>query len=424
MPDKMDLDAVILSLEKKYGKGVVGVASKAKAIGSWRRIRTGVFAVDYVLGGGIPYGAATLLYGMESGGKTTLAMKCVAGAQRMCRDCVVGLVPTGEATKRCPVCGHTGPEDVCPNEFCKKSPMSEAAQVLVCPQCKKCRPNKTLYVDAEGSFTNDWAAKLGVNCDLVYVFRPQSAEDAMNVSMILLETGEFDLVVIDTIAQLTPQIERDEDAEKWQQGYLARLVNKALRGWLSQMNVSGVERLRRMTLILINQIRYKIGVQFGDATTRPGGKGQDYAAVVELKLWCAKEEKDELGNTVSAIIGVKVEKNKTNPTSKQEANFRLWKRNVIVEEEEKRAGDTDDHVVLLEHGLKFGAIAEEKAKYVWGDKGEWSFTSQRACLQALKSDSQAAEWVRLRLMGQLIGEVWYSMKELEKKRKQRERWND
>lgn len=415
-----DLGDVIAKLEKKYGKGCVGQASTAKGIGTWRRIETGIFAVDYVTSGGIPHGAASLFWGPESGGKSALAIKTVAAAQGMCREHVVKMVQDGkEVLNRCPMCGHRGLEKECPNDPCKKTPMGiGVVPKLICPTCKKFRPHKALYMDSESSFTTQWAAKLGCDCDLIHVFQPESAEEAMDGSMMLLETTKFDVVVVDTIAQLAPKKELESSAEDWQQGLLARLMNKALRAWVSQMNATGIERLKRTTFLLINQIRFKIGV-YGDPTTRPGGKGQDYAAAVELKMWAGKYEQDALGNTLGAIVCVNGTKNKTGPSARQEGNFRLWLRDCEIDGVKKFVGDTEEPRVVMDYGLKFGVIKHDGKRYeIEGlDMAGPALTSQAAVLELLEKDPVVLDFVRKCLMGKMLGEVWWDIKELDKARK-------
>lgn len=416
---KVDLASVVEQLEKKYGKGCVGLASAAKALGSWRRIETGIFAVDHVTGGGIPYGAASMFYGMESGGKSALALKTIAAAQKMCREHVIPMAPTGKKLNRCGGCGHRSLSEFCPNEPCKKRPMEVGgADELQCPECKKHKPTRTLYMDSEGGFTNEWAAKMGCDCDLVHVFQPESAEEAMDGSMMLLETEQFELVVVDTIAQLVPQKELEETAEKWQQGLLARLMNKALRSWVSRMNQSGVDKLKRLTMLLLNQIRYKIGVMFGDPTTRPGGKGQDFAAVLELKMWAGKYEQDDLGNTLGSVVCMNVAKNKTAPTARQEGNFRLWLRDCTVDGDAKRAGDTEEDKVLLDYALKFDVVKYDGKTYVVdGYEAAAKVTSRDQMMEVLKNDKEIRRHIRKSLLGKMLGEVWYDIKELEKSRK-------
>lgn len=412
-----DLPAVIEKLQKKYGRGCVGIASEAKAIMSFRRIETGIFALDYVTGGGIPYGASTMFYGMESGGKSAVALKTIAGAQKMCREHTVRMVPTGKKLNRCENCGHRGLEDKCPNEPCKKQPLVVGgADELHCPQCKKYLPNRSLYMDSEGTFTTQWAAKMGCDCDLIHVFQPETAEEAMDGSMMLLETSEFELCAVDTIAQLVPIAELENTAEKWQQGLAARLMNKALRAWVSRMNSSGIEKLKRMTLLLLNQIRYKIQT-FGDPMTRPGGKGQDFAAVIELKMWSGKYEQDALGNTLGSVVCMHVTKNKTGPTAKMEANFRLWLRDCAIDGEPKKVGDTEEEKVLFDYGLKFDTIKYDGKQYVIDALPTDKLTSQDAVKRLILEDPEVREHIRRSLMGKMIGEVWWDIKELDKARK-------
>jgi RecA/RadA recombinase len=416
-----DLEAALAKLSAKFRKGCVSVATQAGALTTYNRIETGVFAVDYLTGGGIPHGKATLLFGMESGGKSVLAMKTIAGAQRMCREHVVKMVPTGKTLNRCPGCGYRGTEERCPHKVCQTKEkdggrsMTDKAPELQCPECKKHRPHKTLYMDSEGSFTVNWAARMGVDCSLVHIMQPESAEEAMDASMLLLETGQFDFVIVDTLAQLVPQTELEESAERWQQGLQARLINKALRSWVSAMNAAGVLQRKRVTFLLVNQIRFKIGVMFGDPTTRPGGKGQDFAVVLELKMWAGKFAQDELKNTLGVVVCMDVEKNKTAPTDHMKSNFRLWLRDHVTEGGATiAAGDTDELKVLMDYALRFEIIKHEGGKYEWGGK---KVTSREAIMETLATDADCRENLRRELLGMALGEVWWSLSELDKARK-------
>jgi RecA/RadA recombinase len=414
--EKLSMAEITAKLRKKYGAGAVKIASEARAVASWRRIPTGIFAFDYLAGGGLPHGAVTLLYGLESGGKTYVSLRAISGTQRICRDHVVPMVRTGKTLPRCPECGN----GVSPTKDGKCSAcgaqMMGTREELICPECRKYKPMKTLLIDAEKSFKAKWAADAGCDCALITLIQPESAEEAMDSSMLLLETGEFDFMVLDTIAQLTPNVELEESAEKWQQGYLARLMNKALRGWMSRMNSTGADELRRMTILLINQIRYKIGVFYGDPTTRPGGKGQDFAATLSIKMWPGKTLKDTDGNALGAILRLSCEKNKSAPTRDMEGNFRLWFRDCVIDEVPHKAGETDEFKVVMEYAHRFGVIEydEKKGTYTLAGKAHGS---RKQVEEAVRSDTGLYEKMRETLLGMQLGEVWYSLSELDKARK-------
>lgn len=414
--EKTDLKALMQKLNKQFGAGSIGVASEGESLGTYQRIETGIFAVDHALGGGVPYGAVSLFYGIESSGKSLVLLKTIAGAQKMCRDHVLKMEDTGKTTRRCSMCGHVGDEETCPNKPCADRVMDEVIPHVVCPKCKKYSPAKAFYVDCEGAFTTAWAAKLGCNCDYVVVFRSQTAEDVMNASMVMLESGEIDILAIDTLAQMTPSIEMEENAEKWQQGMAARLINKALRCWVSFMNKSGVDKKRKLTLLLVNQIRFKIGVMFGDPTTRPGGKGQDFATMVELKLWPAgRPDKDDLGNPLAQTFCFKVEKNRTAPTAKTEGNFRMVLRDCTLDDLPRKAGDSDEAKVLFDYARKFNVITKPGDKYIVAGSDATAPTLV-AMAEKLRTEPKLLAHVRKTLMPISLGEVWHDLAELEKDR--------
>lgn len=412
---KITIEDVVSYLQKEYGTAAVKVAADARAIRSWKRIESGIFAVDYVAGGGIPHGAITLISGVESGGKSFISTMLAIGAQRTCRDHVVKMIPTEKTVGRCLRCGYRGKpgEETCPNKTCEKKKLEGTLPEIVCPECKKYLPGKVLITDPEHNFETTWAVRLGLDTTLVHLHQPESAEEAFDGATMLLQTGEFDLFILDSIAQLTPMKEIEKSAEEWQQGLLARLVNKFLRTLVSQMNAPGMDKLRRVTSVLVNQVREKIGIFFGDNTTLPGGKGQLYAATFHLRVWPGKVVQDKDGNTLAVVLRTEVIKNKSAPTREMESSFRLWIRDVEVDEVVRRAGDTEEDEVLLDYALKFALIPYEDGRYTVGGK---AFGSKAQVMDYIKGNREVRERIRQSLMGMMLGEVWYDLKELEKKK--------
>jgi len=419
--DRPSLADALEKLKRKYGPGSIAPASEAPAL-KWKRIRTDCYAFDYLSGGGCPHGVPIMLYGSEGSAKSTVAAKICIAAQRHCRECVEEMLVTeGKTWNRCPLCGWRDTDEsgveVCTQKHCGGQMVVGASPQMACPSCKKHLPYRVLWMDEETSFTTPWFASHGGDASLIYVSRPETAEEAVDGSMVLLATGEFDLVVVDTIAQMVPKKELEESMESWQTGLQARLVNKALRGWTSKMAEAGVIDDQRLTMILINQIRYKIGVMFGDPTTKPGGKGQDFAPALTIKMWTGKVEKDELGNTQAAIYQMSVEKNKTAPTTRMSGNFRMWLRDSVDEDGvDRRAWDTEDDHVLLEYGLAYGVVNYDNKKYTLNGQ---EFRSQTAVQEYLRTDVHARKWVADALAHKRIGEVWFSLKAAEKSRKKK-----
>jgi RecA/RadA recombinase len=139
------------------------------------------------------------------------------------------------------------------------------------------------WQDNEGSFDKKWAEILGVNTKRLYLMRCTSAEEAIDVYSAVLLSGQCDVAIIDSIAQLVPNKEIESSMEEWQQGLQARLVNKAARKIVQAMNVSE-NAGRPLTQVWINQTREKIGIMYGDNSVKPGGKGQDFAIHAEIQF--------------------------------------------------------------------------------------------------------------------------------------------
>lgn len=411
------LSDALATIKKNYGRDFVGQASSARAFRAYPRLRLGIFAVDYLTGGGFPISCGTLLWGEEAGGKSYLCLRAVAAAQRMCRKCVQEMKPTGETWFRCFGCGSLGPEETCQNTDqeapCRGASRAGKEPALACPACSKYEPMKSIYADSDKGYTTEWAARHGVDSTLVYVIQARTAEQYADIAMELLRTGEIGLVILDSIAQLAPKTEMEETMEKQQQGLLARIVNKLLRQFVAQSQGGGLEMRDRTTFVFVNQVRNKIGVMFGSPDVKPGGLGQNFASAVILKVKTKEREKDGAGNLLSSIINVQVDKSKVSTTAGTHGNFRLWFRDCTVDDEPKWVGCTDEEHVLVEYGLLHGAIKREGSKYAVLDR---TVTSQDALRALLRDDREAREHVRSALLATPLGEVWYSIAAREKAR--------
>lgn len=329
MSRKNQLKRFAVAVSGKYGKGTVGLGVRVAAM---ERLRTGSLALDFALGGGVPIGRTTMLYGEKSSGKTTTSYRIAGNAQKMCANClrtveyeVVELFDetTGEVDFE-----QKGECD------CFSLEMFEANQY---PDEKKqdfndrvnrykensYEPYTIALIDMEGAFDHQWAANLGLDERTVVYVRPDTAEEAIDIYDSLMRTGAVDMFILDSIAALTPSKEVEESMEKWQQGLQARLVNKFVRKVQASANSVYRDYGRMVTQIWINQVREKIGVMFGDNTTVPGGKGQGFATSVEVKMWTSAYEvetvaelpgKDkDLALAKSVRVNFRIEKNKTAP---------------------------------------------------------------------------------------------------------------
>lgn len=248
-----NLQLALAKIEKDFGKGAVMRLGETE-IPKVEAISTGCLTLDVALGiGGIPKGRIIEIYGPESSGKTTVALHCVAEVQKI---------------------GGTA-----------------------------------AYVDAEHALDPGYASKLGVNLDDLYISQPDSGEQALEIVETLVRSGAIDIIVVDSVAALTPQAELDGDMGDSHVGMQARLMSQALR------KITAATSKSKCTIIFINQLREKIGVMYGNPETTTGGKALKFYASVRIEVRKAdtiKDGSDIIGNHVKA----KVVKNKVAPPFK------------------------------------------------------------------------------------------------------------
>ena len=256
--DKRDalLSEAIKQIEKQYGKGSVMKLGERSAV-DIDAISSGSIKVDEALGiGGYPRGRIIEIYGPESSGKTTLALHAIAEVQKA--------------------------------------------------------GGRAAFIDAEHAIDPSYAKKLGVDIDELILSQPDSGEQALEITEMLIKSGAIDLVVVDSVAALVPQAELDGEMGDSQVGLQARLMSKAMR------KLSGVMNKSDCTAIFINQLREKVGVLFGNPETTPGGRALKFYASVRLDIRrseAIKNGTDVVGNKVN----VKVVKNKVAPPFKTAA---------------------------------------------------------------------------------------------------------
>ncbi len=248
-----NLQLALAKIEKDFGKGAVMRLGETE-IPKVEAISTGCLTLDVALGiGGIPQGRIIEIYGPESSGKTTVALHCVAEVQK--------------------------------------------------------KGGTAAYVDAEHALDPIYASKLGVNLDDLYISQPDSGEQALEIVETLVRSGAIDIIVIDSVAALTPQAELDGDMGDSHVGMQARLMSQALR------KITAATSKSKCTLIFINQLREKIGVMYGNPETTTGGKALKFYSSVRIEVRKAdtiKDGSDIVGNHVKA----KIVKNKVAPPFK------------------------------------------------------------------------------------------------------------
>jgi recombination protein RecA len=282
------LDAAIAQITDNFGKGSVMKLGQRRAM-DIESVSTGSLSLDLALGiGGLPKGRIVEVYGPESSGKTTLALQVVAEAQKAGGICA--------------------------------------------------------FVDAEHALDPVYAKKLGVNTEELLISQPDAGEQALEIADTLVKSGSISVIVIDSVAALTPRAEIEGEMGDHHVGLQARLMSQALRKITGNIQRSGA------TVVFINQIRMKIGVMFGSPETTTGGNALKFYSSVRLdirRIGAVKEGDEVTGNETR----VKVVKNKVSPPFKQ-AEFQIMYGLGINQEGE-----------ILDYGNKLGLVEKSGAFY-------------------------------------------------------------
>ena len=290
---KKALAAALGQIEKQFGKGAVMRMGDATAVPGVGAVSTGSLGLDVALGiGGLPRGRVVEIYGPESSGKTTLTLQAIA-------------------------------------------------------QCQKAG-GTAAFVDAEHALDPAYAGKLGVNVDDLLVSQPDTGDQALEITDMLVRSGAVDMVVIDSVAALTPKAEIEGEMGDSHVGLHARLMSQALR------KLTGNIKRSNTLVVFINQIRMKIGVMFGSPETTTGGNALKFYASVRLdirRIGAIKKGEEVIGNETR----VKVVKNKLAPPFKQ-AEFEI-----LYGEGTSREGE------LIDLGVAHGLVDKSGAWYSYGD---------------------------------------------------------
>lgn len=381
----------LVSLKAKinstYGKGTFVNANTVLDI---KRLSTGSIAFDRALGGGVPYGRITIFAGAESSGKTSNALRVAGLSQLLCANCyrvVNDISYSGEGEDAIAIgkCNCYNEGLFIPVQYPDENKDTYKAR-LESYKDNSYDEFRVVFLDVEGTYDSVWAQKIGVNNDRLLYIRPETAEQAINIYCELLETGEIDLFILDSLAAMIPSDELAKNAEDWQQGLQARLLGKLSRNIVSAATSVGKGFHRFPTHIWINQVRQKIGVLFGDNTVLPGGLSQLFVSSIIVKMWSSKWQKDtrdkdliaEFQSEYSTMVrqNFKCDKNKTAP-AKQTGSFDLCISG-------ENAGKIDESKYFMAMAEKLGMVKEDgvgnKKKWYVGDQ---EFSSKKEWLEKI-----------------------------------------
>jgi len=320
-PKDKQFEQLLTSLQDKFGEGAIMRLGEVRHT-NVAVIPSGSFSLDLALGvGGMPRGRIVEIYGPESSGKSTLALNVVAQAQK--------------------------------------------------------QGGKAAYIDAEHAMDPEYAAKLGVKVNELLISQPDSGEEGLNILESLVRSGMISVVVVDSVAALTPRAELEGEMGEQHVGRQARMMGQALR------KLTAIAASTQTLIIFINQIRMKIGVMFGNPETTPGGRALPFAASVRIdirRIAQVKKGESVVGNRVKA----KVVKNKVAPP------FRSAEFDILFGEGISYEGD------ILNTAVNYGVVKKSGASYSF--EGERLGAGYENSRNKLKEDKKILAEIRKKVV--------------------------
>lgn len=289
------LELALSQIEKNFGKGAIMKMGETKRI-QVETIPTGSISLDLALGGGVPRGRVSEIFGPESSGKTTLTLHIIAEVQK--------------------------------------------------------RGGQAAFIDAEHALDPEYARRIGVDTDNLLVSQPDNGEQALDIVETLVRSNAVDVIVIDSVAALTPRAEIEGEMGESHMGLHARLMSQALR------KLTAVVAKSKVSIIFINQMRMKIGIMFGNPETTTGGNALKFYSSVRLDIRSIGKLEEGTGDTKTRTgihVRVKVVKNKIAPP------FRTAEFDIMFNKGISYEGD------LLDLGVRYERIHKSGAFFTFGD---------------------------------------------------------
>jgi len=357
---RLQASAAFASIQKQFGSSAITLATE-KRVEHVPRLSSRILQLDYALGGGWPIGRINTIYGHKSTGKSTLCTLAAASAQQTCRSCLTPLGPDGKC------------------------------------QCGEFADMSVVYIDVEGTYEGNWGRNLGCDPAKLLISKPDYAEQALDILEALIRSQECDVIILDSIAFLTPAKEIEKSVSEDMVGAQARVSGKAVRKFVAAMNAVGnvSDDCWKPTIFLTNQIRMKVGLLFGNPETQPGGLAWGFAASNEVRVNNGKYEMDkDSGRPLFVDIPFKVDKNKTG-VPKMEGQFRM----MLSDTETKLKGQIADEHFIITQLERLGILTGSGSSWMIGDD---SWRGKKYIEQQLATDPVFSHKIRNMLMTVLL----------------------